>query len=103
MSRETVRQHKRAMHRAGAQRAGDEQRRHGRDSALSLLMRSIAFQHRRLAVVRLSQAARLGAVVPLEAWNYCRHVAATSADERLRALFLDAALLATSAAARSPD
>jgi hypothetical protein len=98
VSRVAVRQHKRSMSRAGVPDAGDEQRRVGRESAVSLLMRSIAFQHRRLAVVRLNEAARLGADVPLDAWNYCRLVAAKSEDERLRALFLEAALRATTGA-----
>lgn len=103
MTRAVVRQHKRTMRRASVQHAGDEQQCLGRESAISLLMRSIGFQHRRLAVVRLNQAARLGAAVPLEAWNYCRYVATHSHDERLRTLFLEAALQATAATRTPPE
>jgi hypothetical protein len=87
------------MHRASVQHAGDEQQRQGRESALTLLMRSIAFQHRRLAVMRLCHATRLGAAVPVEAWNYCRLVAAASEDARLQSLFIEAALQASSGVA----
>ena len=81
------------------QQAGAEQQRLGREIALTLLMRSIAFQHRRLAVLRLCHAAQLGAAVPVEAWNYCRHVAAASDDARLQTMFIDAATHASAGAA----
>src|SRR5437870_12833341 len=60
-------------------------------AALSLLARSISFGHGRLAVLRLAIAVQAGAEVPQEHWIYCREAASQSKDDRLRALFLEAA------------
>ena len=60
-------------------------------AALSLLARSIAFGHKRLALIRLAIAVRAGANIPPTSWLYCREVASHSRDERLRSLFIEAA------------
>lgn len=61
------------------------------DVAIRLLERSIAFGHRRLAVVRLAMAVKSGATVPQEHWLYCREVATTSREPVTQNLFLQAA------------
>ena len=60
-------------------------------AALSLLARSISFGHKRLALLRLALAARVGADVPQAHWLYCREIASQSRDERLQSLFMEAA------------
>lgn len=65
-----------------------------RDSALSLLARSIALGHGRLAVVRLCGAAAIGAEVPPAHWVYCRLAAQSSGDPALQDRFLAAAAAA---------
>ena len=91
MSRQIIRQLKRAV-RAGARYADDpEAQRGARESALRLLERSISFGHRKLAIVRLSNAVNAGAAIETEHWRYCREVASTSRDPSLQALFLAAA------------
>jgi hypothetical protein len=91
MSRQVVRELKRAVQAAGRPDAGRGSRLLARDSALSLLARSIAFGHGRLAVIRLGLAVRTGALVSAEHWSYCRDVADDSRDPALQALFLAAA------------
>lgn len=72
------------------------------ESALSLLARSIAFGHRRLAVIRLSMAVQAGADIPQQHWAYCREAALPSADASLRALFLQAEQAAANPLAGPP-
>ena len=59
-----------------------------REAAVWLLERSIAFGHRRLAVIRLAMAARAGARIEAEAWAYCEHAA--RCDSSLQAMFDEA-------------
>ncbi|TWO71239.1 hypothetical protein FN976_09890 [Caenimonas sedimenti] len=59
-------------------------------SALALLSRSVAMGHRRLALLRLLAAVRVGAVVPASDWAYCGEVASQVADGALRGLFAEA-------------
>jgi hypothetical protein len=63
-----------------------------RESALSLLARSVAMRHHRLAVQRLLAALKVEANVAAEHWAYCRDVASRSADEDVRAAFSEALL-----------
>ena len=91
MSRQVVRELKRAVQAAARPGAGTGSVVLARDSALSLLARSIGFGHRRLAVIRLGMAVHAGAEVPAEYWAYCRHAADDSRDASLQALFLAAA------------
>ncbi|HVL10496.1 MAG TPA: hypothetical protein VM512_15245 [Burkholderiaceae bacterium] len=55
--------------------------------ALALLDRSIKFKHRRLAILRLKEAAALGASIETEQWSYCRSVVASGQDLALRVEF----------------
>ncbi|MDX9717615.1 hypothetical protein [Denitromonas sp.] len=59
-------------------------------AALQLLARSVQNGHRRLALIRLGDAVRVGAQVQPEYWRYCEAVAADGTDADLRALFLAA-------------
>ncbi len=58
--------------------------------ALALLDRSIKFKHRRLAILRLTEAAALGASIDTAQWSYCRDVVASGQDLELRAEFAKA-------------
>jgi hypothetical protein len=91
MSRQVVRELKRAVQAAARPGAGTGSTLLARDCALSLLARSIAFGHGRLAVIRLGMAVRAGAEVPAGHWDYCRNAADASRDPELQALFLGAA------------
>lgn len=84
MTRQAVREMKRVIHREpGGPLA--------RESALSLLARSILFGHGRLAVIRLGMAVHAGAEVPAEHWDYCRQAAETCRDATVKGLYLAAA------------
>lgn len=85
MSRENVREMKRAFNSGGRPDASPQEASLARESALWLLARSIGFGHQRLAVVRLSMAVHAGADVPDESWAYCR--AAAVRDANLLALY----------------
>jgi len=61
MTRQAVREKKRAIHAAARPGADGRSVMVGRDCALSLLERSIAFRHERLAIIRLSIAVNAGA------------------------------------------
>lgn len=94
MARDNIRQMKKILaqgKRSGA-RAGDVAL--SLDAALWLLDRSIAFGHRRLAVVRLAMAVRVGAAVGAERWRYCAEAALSDAE--LRATFDEVLRLAAS-------
>jgi hypothetical protein len=99
MSRQIVRQMKRTVAAADRPGASTDALVLARASALSLLSRSIAFHHGRLAIIRLATAVRAGADIPPEHWVYCREAAACAKDTALRALFLGAA----QAASRHPS
>lgn len=90
MARPAIRQMKRAVAAGGRPHAGAEAVVLAQQSALSLLARSIAFGHGRLAVIRLSMAVQAGAAIPPQHWAYCREIALPSADAGLRAMFLQA-------------
>jgi hypothetical protein len=91
MSRIHIRNMKRAVQAGSRPGATPESATLSQESALSLLARSIAFGHGRLAVIRLVIAVRTGAEVPEAQWQYCQDVATSSrADEALRALYRDA-------------
>jgi hypothetical protein len=91
MTRETVRLLKRAIKSGARLGASPGDMRLGSASALSLLDRSIAFGHGRLAVVRLAMAVEAGAPVGETQWNYCAKVAAASGDAQLLRIYQAAA------------
>ena len=70
MTRQAVRGMKRAIHAGARAGATDSSVTMGRESALSLLSRSINFGHGRLAIIRLALAVRTGATVPAEHRHY---------------------------------
>jgi hypothetical protein len=57
-----------------------------KEAALALLERSIQFGHPRLAVIRLSMAAFLGAEVTAAQYQYCHAAAQRSRDPQLLTL-----------------
>ena len=85
-----IRQHKRTVHAGTRNGANEGSILSARDSALSLLARSVGFRHGRLAVIRLGMAVRFGAEVPSEHWAHCRLAAATSRDLTVKAMYLAA-------------
>ena len=91
MTRQAVRVMKRAIHAGARAGADDGSVTMGRESALSLLSRSVSFGHGRLAIIRLVVAVRTGATVPAEHWHYCHQAAHASKDESLQVLYLSAA------------
>ena len=90
MSRQVIRDMKRAVSAGARADARNDEQALARESALALLARSIAFGHRRLAVIRLATAAQAGSDIPPAYWEYCRQVAAESADRTLRDLVAEA-------------
>lgn len=91
MTRRHVRVLKRSVRGASRPEALEADKTRGAQGALELLDRSVRFGHGRLAVLRLEQAVRSGANVPLEHWKYCYTVAMTSEDGVLQLLYLQAA------------
>lgn len=71
MSRQPVRDMKRHLIAGRHPESGAGEKLLARDSALSLLERSINFGHGRLAVIRLSMAVCAGVDVPRQHWAYC--------------------------------
>lgn len=96
VSRQAIRQMKRSVVAGSRQDARAQAVALARESALLLLARSVAFGHRRLAVLRLTMAVRAGADIPQQHWAHCREAASTSADADLRAKFLRAEQAAAS-------
>ena len=96
MSRIHIRNMKRAVHAGSRPDSTAESTTLSRESALSLLARSIAFGHGRLAMIRLVMAVQAGARVSETQWQYCRDVAASPrADDAMKALYRAAAQAAT--------
>ena len=96
MSRIHIRNMKRAVHAGNRPDSTAESTSLSRESALSLLARSIAFGHGRLAMIRLVMAVQTGARVSEAQWQYCRDVAASPrADDTLKALYRAAAQATT--------
>jgi hypothetical protein len=85
MSRQTVRELKRAYQSALSARGHNEVL--AGECALLLLERSIRFGHSKLAVIRLCMAFRAGADIPAGHWDYCRDAVDASRDPTLKALF----------------
>ena len=105
MSRQVVRQMKRSLAVAAGNRpgAGPDAAVRAQESALSLLSRSIAFGHRRLAIRRLLMAVEAGTEVLPEHWIYCREAATDAEDASLKTMFLQAAHLASCAVTTATD
>jgi hypothetical protein len=91
MSRQEIREMKRAV-RLGAH-AGASGASHAlaKDMALQLLERSIRFGHGRLSVLRLAMAVRSGAEIADAHWHACSQIASASRDASTHALYLEAA------------
>jgi hypothetical protein len=81
MSRQSIRNLKRHTLTANTEPAL------AKEAALALLERSIQFGHPRLAVIRLSMAAFLGAEVTAAQYQYCHAAAQRSGDPALITLF----------------
>ena len=94
MTRQAVKAMKRAVAAASKADAGGDLHALARDSALGLLERSIGFGHGRLAVLRLSLAAKAGAEITLAHWAYCEAVARRSRDPALEAVLARARAVA---------
>ena len=97
MSRDALRDMKKALRAGRRSQAGDAHRAQAAEAALALLERSVRMHHRRLAVQRLNEAVALGASVPEKHWRYCRQAADASHDVRVRALFVASAQTAQAA------
>ena len=80
MSRQNIRNLKRHIMKADTEPAL------AKDAALALLERSIQFGHPRLAVIRLSMAAFLGAEITTDQYQYCHVAAERSGDPELLTL-----------------
>ena len=96
MARSEIRRMKRDVAAGGRADAHGEASALAAEAALSLLARSITVGPRRLALIRLASAVRAGADLPPSSWLYCREAASLSRDERLRAMFIEAAGAAAS-------
>src|SRR5438876_8348996 len=64
MSRQAIRDMKRAVGAGARANARSDEQALARESALALLARSIGFGHRRLAVIRLATAVQAGSDIP---------------------------------------
>lgn len=71
MGREAVRELKRLVSMGNKPNACEGAAESGKDASLRLLARSVAFGHRRLAVIRLIGALEAGAQVSADVWQYC--------------------------------
>jgi hypothetical protein len=90
MSREDLRLMKRLVSKGRGPTAHSFQVELARVSAVALLDRSILLGHDRLAVLRLSRAAQLGATLTTEHWAYCKGVVEHIRDVRLISLLVGA-------------
>src|SRR2546427_12922069 len=86
MSRDALRDMKKALRAGRRSQAGDAHHAQAAEAALALLERSVRMHHRRLAVQRLNDAIAMGARVPDEHWRYCREAAAARRDIEAREL-----------------
>lgn len=82
MSRELIRRSKREISRA-LNESATASARLAAEAAIGLLDRSMAFGHRRLAVIRLSVAVEVGAPVSDAHWSYCQAVTDKARDAGL--------------------
>lgn len=87
MPKKQVRLLKRTIQAGARPDASPEGAQLARECALLLLIRSIEFGHRRLAVIRFCSAIDIGAEVTLEQREYCRDAANASQDAALQALY----------------
>jgi hypothetical protein len=94
MTRQTVRTLKRTMRCGLRGSASDSERLNLQESAPALLKRSVDMEHKRLAVIRLEMAARMGVRIPQEHWVYCARMADASSDPTLHVLNRNAAISA---------
>lgn len=90
MSRQVVRDMKRALATGTKPNAAFTETTLARESALALLERSIGFGHGRLAVIRLSIAVHAGCDIPHAYWAYCEEVVHNSRDDPLQSIWLTA-------------
>ncbi len=78
--KKTIRNHGQSTQRVG-QKATEQ-------AALALLDRSVRMRHGRLAVQRLDEAVRRGALVSDDQWRYCREVASLTRNASIQTLFI---------------
>lgn len=97
MSRKHIRAAKRSISRGQSPSADPGDLVLSHEAALWLLDRSIEFGHGKLAVLRLSMAAKVGATIGADRWHYCRRMA--QSDEALQEIFNDCVALASAATA----
>ena len=80
MSRLQIQLRKKAVREGISSQASPTQINAARDAALWLLRRSVAKQHDRLAILRLTDAVRLNAVIDDVLWDHCQTVASLQPD-----------------------
>ena len=90
MSRQVIRDMKRAVNAGARANARSDEHVLAKESALTLLARSIGFGHGRLAVIRLAKVVQAGADVLPAYWEYCHEAAVRSGDATLRELIAEA-------------
>jgi hypothetical protein len=88
MSRDALRDMKKALRAGRRSQPGDAHRTQAAEAALALLERSVRMHHRRLAVQRLNDAIAMGARIPDEHWRYCREAAPASRNIEVQELFM---------------
>ncbi len=90
MARNEIRKLKRMISFGGCNVASAFALQQARDASLKLLCRSIAFGHRRIALMRLLKALQSGATVTSEQWAYCERSVANSVDTALQIMLSEA-------------
>ncbi len=88
LDRSEIRNLKRATRTCASPDTSEQARDRGRAAALALLDHSIKNRHKRLALIRLEVAIRLGGRVTPNHWRYCEDVVRRSGDSSLRELVL---------------
>ncbi len=81
--RSSVRSAKAALRQGNTAQATVQQRDQARNAALELLARSVRMGHRRLALIRLTDALRHGVTIPAPLWQWCEQAAATLSPQDL--------------------
>jgi len=87
-TRRQIRSLKRSVQAAARAACSEDERREAMRSAIDLLERSITMGHRRLALIRLRDAVRVGAPVPEPHWRYCLELVHSNRDPALRQLLV---------------
>lgn len=80
MSRALIKSLKKTVRKGTHAQASQTQVLDAREAALSLLHRSVRFQHDRLAIQRLLNAVQVGVKVDQTLWDYCQTAASNMTD-----------------------